>query len=276
MSNSDIVTPVRQNYKRSEFHHYDNSERKGKAALLPCMPKGEHLLSGSLGKGGACPPPMYYGSIEEHKDGQCDNPSATTAAEDDRLAGAAGDETVYNDCLEGKRVAGQVDWPEEDDVFPSSNQSKDHGGRHRSVSEDSQETLSYTQLSTIIESRKKQARELRKGGSAYVKENERAKFPGLPFIAGIPMETFTNFAGDFDCSIFTSGKHADDASDDGSGMALSTFDEEDESFVSYDDEGTYRDEDTYRTNRSTRTREAAGNDGIDQALRWADENFLCN
>lgn len=261
---ANSVTPVRQNCKRTGL--YRNAHPKRTENYISSPSKNERSLSGSrVGEDlnwGSCPP-EYYGSIEEHKKDLEDNFHA--AAVNDACPGViVGFEGNSKDRWREKEIPGKVDWPEEDDEFPSN-----------TGSDNSQEHLSYKQLATAMENRTRQARELRKRGSVYGAEDEDANTPGLPFLSGIRMDTFSKFADDFDCSFFTSGKHVDDASDDGSGIALSTFDEEDESFVSYDDEETHREEDIYRTTGSTWTREAR-NDGIDHALKWADENFLCS
>ena len=274
MSNSEIVTPVRQNYRKG-FHKSETPLYTGKELFPPGLPRDGDSLSESISKDDTVhdsSPPEYFGATEEHKEEWNDGHTASGA----NLHEEHGDSLKVKWVEE--EVAGKVDWPEEDEDFSAHNGSgnMDRSIRH-SESEDSQETLPslYKQRTIELANRKKQARELRKRGSVFVDEEECARIPGFPFITGIRMGALTSLAGDFDCSYFAGRKHADDESDDGSGIAEGTFEEEDESLVSYDDEETFRDEETYRTTGSTWTRET-GNDGIDQALRWADENFLCN
>ena len=267
MANSETMTPVRQNFKKlyTGGRHDLVLDCKGKQLLPPNLPKDNDSVTESLKNNHLSSAVSIDESKEEGNefgaDAEIVHPSPSEGNGD----------VMKVDWMEEDLA--RVDWPEEEEIFTAINGSETMDESIHSDSEDSQETLLsyYKQRTADLANRRKQARELRKQGCVFVDEEESVKIPGFPFISGIKMGALNSLAGDFDCSFFTASKNAEDASDDGSGnLDEGTFDEdEDYSILSYDDE------DTYRTLGSTRTLESTS-DGIDHALKWADENFLCN
>jgi len=163
----------------------------------------------------------------------------------------------------------RVDWPDDDaDDYPAA---RAHRSMSESVISDSDNSQDaslpsyFKQRAVDMASRRKQARELRREGSVFVDEEEVIRIPGTPF--GFKMGKLKDLAADLDCSCFAAHRSGEDYSEGGFRRKDFTFDDDDEDESLLSEDGS-----TYPTMGPSRT---LYDDKCEQALKWADENFLC-